>query len=88
MNCVTIAEALKPAGYYTAISGKWHVGSTPEQWPRKRGFDRFYGIPEGGGHHYRMLPGRQLVLDDAAIEVLDGWYTTTGQLRHRRGQHV
>lgn len=76
-RCVTIAEALKPAGYYTAMSGKWHVGSQPEQWPRQRGFDRFYGVPEGGGHHYRMLPGRHLVLDDTAIEVPDGWYSTT-----------
>ena len=41
-QCVTIAEALKPAGYYTAISGKWHVGNDPELWPSKRGFDRFY----------------------------------------------
>ena len=76
-RCVTIAEALNPAGYFTAISGKWHVGSKPEHWPRQRGFDRFYGIPEGGGHHYRTLPGRHLVVDDTAIDIPDGWYTTT-----------
>ncbi|QNN22357.1 arylsulfatase [Planctomycetales bacterium ZRK34] len=76
-QCVTIAEAMKPAGYYTAISGKWHVGSAPEHWPLKRGFDRFYGIPEGGGHHYRLLPGRHLVIDDTAIDVPEGWYSTT-----------
>ncbi len=76
-RCVTIAQALKPAGYFTAVSGKWHVGSAPEYWPRRRGFDRFYGIPEGGGHHYRMLPGRHLVVDDEAIDVPRGWYSTT-----------
>lgn len=76
-RCVTIAEALQPAGYHTAIAGKWHVGSQPDHWPRTRGFDRFYGIPEGGGHHYQTLPGRHLVLDDTAIEVPDGWYSTT-----------
>ena len=81
-RCVTIAEALKPAGYYTAISGKWHVGSRPEHWPRRRGFDRFYGIPEGGGHHYRMLPGRHLVIDDTAIDVPHGWYSTTAFTDH------
>ena len=76
-RCVTIARCLQRAGYYTAISGKWHVGSKPDHWPRRRGFDRFYGIPEGGGHHYRNLPGRRLVIDDAAINIPDGWYTTT-----------
>src|SRR5262245_23820166 len=25
-RCVTIAEVLKPAGYRTYLSGKWHVG--------------------------------------------------------------
>ena len=25
-RCATIAEALKPAGYFTAMTGKWHVG--------------------------------------------------------------
>ena len=43
-DCVTIAEALKPAGYATALSGKWHL--TPNKkdfpktnWPCQRGFD-------------------------------------------------
>ena len=76
-RCVTIAEALRPAGYFTAVSGKWHVGSKPDHWPRQRGFDRFYGIPEGGGHHHRLLSGRHLVIDDTAIEVPNGWYSTT-----------
>ena len=35
---VTIAEALKPAGYVSASIGKWHLG--PEHyWPRDQGFD-------------------------------------------------
>ena len=59
-HCVTIAEALKPAGYFTAAAGKWHVGSERGHWPLDRGFDRFYGTPQGGGHHYRNLPDRQL----------------------------
>ena len=76
-RCVTIAEALKPAGYFTAVSGKWHVGSAREHWPRRRGFDWFYGTPEGGGHHYRLLSGRHLVVDDEPIDVPEGWYSTT-----------
>tara|TARA_R110002096_G_scaffold61218_5_gene152181 strand:- start:1110 stop:2663 length:1554 start_codon:yes stop_codon:yes gene_type:complete len=75
-RCVTIAEALNPAGYFTAITGKWHVGSEPDQWPLKRGFDRFYGTPQGGGHHYRNLPGRDLVLNNTIIPMPEDWYST------------
>ena len=57
---VTIAEALKPAGYRTYMTGKWHVTkhinpNAPEQkqnWPRQRGFDRFYGTIHGAGSFY------------------------------------
>ena len=82
-RCLTIAEVLKPAGYTTMICGKWHVGSKPDQWPLKRGFDKFYGIPQGGGHYYRMLPGRQLVLQDEEIPLEknargENWYATEG----------
>ena len=41
-ECVTIAEALKPAGYTTLMSGKWHVGEMRPHWPTDRGFDRYY----------------------------------------------
>lgn len=36
---VTIAEALKPAGYATASIGKWHVCDDPEYFPEYQGFD-------------------------------------------------
>ena len=66
----------------TAMSGKWHVGSARAHWPDRRGFDRFYGTPEGGGHHYGLLPGRTLVSDGKAIEVPKGWYSTTAFTDH------
>jgi len=81
-RCVTLGEALGEAGYYTAISGKWHVGSDRASWPLQRGFDRFYGIPQGGGHHYRNLPGRDLVVDNEPIDVPEGWYSTTAFTDH------
>lgn len=52
-RCVTIAEALRPAGYETLMTGKWHVGSAPNQWPLSRGFDRYFGTPTGGGVYFR-----------------------------------
>ncbi len=40
---VTIPEALKPAGYRSAIVGKWHLGHAAKNWPRTHGFDEFWG---------------------------------------------
>jgi len=43
---VTIAEALKPAGYVSGLFGKWHLGHRGAAWPpTKHGFERFFGIP-------------------------------------------
>jgi len=36
---VTIAEAIKPAGYVSASIGKWHLGTGPEVGPTGQGFD-------------------------------------------------
>ena len=43
----TIASLLKPAGYATALIGKWHLGSTAETVPNAHGFDRFFGFHSG-----------------------------------------
>lgn len=42
---VTIAEALKSAGYSTAAIGKWHLGHLPPYLPTAHGFDTYWGIP-------------------------------------------
>lgn len=42
---VTIAAALKPAGYVSALFGKWHLGHTGPSWqPTRHGFDQFFGL--------------------------------------------
>ena len=51
-RCVTIAEALKLAGYRTLMSGKWHVGEERPHWPVDRGFDKYYGIISGGANYF------------------------------------
>jgi arylsulfatase A-like enzyme len=39
-----LPQALKEAGYATAIIGKWHLGHAKREfWPRQRGFDYQYG---------------------------------------------
>ena len=39
MDKVTIAQALKSAGYATGMFGKWHLGEDAQHHPGKRGFD-------------------------------------------------
>ena len=57
-RCMTIGEVLKTAGYGTYMAGKWHVTrhTAPDgpkhNWPRQRGFDRFYGTIHGAGSFY------------------------------------
>jgi len=54
-HCVTIAEALREAGYRTAMSGKWHVTpvtASKHNWPLQRGFERFYGTIHGAGSFF------------------------------------
>ncbi len=59
-SCVTIAEALKPAGYKSYAVGKWHVTNVTKpktdadkhNWPLQRGFDRFYGTIHGAGSFF------------------------------------
>ena len=42
---ITIADALKTAGYATACIGKWHLGHLPQYLPTEQGFDTYLGIP-------------------------------------------
>ncbi|MBI1311476.1 sulfatase-like hydrolase/transferase [bacterium] len=42
---ITMAEALKDAGYATACVGKWHLGHLPQFLPTSNGFDSYFGIP-------------------------------------------
>jgi arylsulfatase A-like enzyme len=39
LDRTTVAEAMKAAGYRTAMFGKWHLGEDPAHHPAKRGFD-------------------------------------------------
>ncbi len=45
---LTLAEALKTAGYQTGMIGKWHLGdysSDPRYNPVEHGFDSYLGVP-------------------------------------------
>jgi arylsulfatase A-like enzyme len=70
----TIAELLKTAGYGTYMAGKWHLtindlpNKPKDNWPRQRGFDRFYGMITGSGSYYdpRMLVRENTPISPAA----------------------
>ncbi len=57
-RAVTIAQALKPAGYHSYAVGKWHVAKDilpdgpKHNWPLQRGFEKFYGTITGAGSFY------------------------------------
>jgi arylsulfatase A-like enzyme len=48
LDRITIAQALKEAGYATGMFGKWHLGQRGEYHPRRRGFDE--AIVSSGKH--------------------------------------
>jgi len=59
-DTVTLPRALKTTGYDTCLTGKWHLGSKPEQGPNHFGFDHSYGSLAGGvspwNHRYKQGP--------------------------------
>ena len=85
-RCVTIAEVLRQAGYATYMSGKWHVTkhvgqwsgeedlTSKHNWPRQRGFDRFYGTITGAGSFYDPIT---LTRDNTPLPTPQGDYYYT-----------
>ena len=75
---VTIAEALKGAGYATALFGKWHLGGS--NWiqgrtPINQGFDEWYGIPNTSNEaQFTTTPG----FDSTRTPVPYIWQQTAG----------
>ncbi|MCF0055421.1 arylsulfatase [Dyadobacter sp. CY356] len=79
-NSVTIAEVMKDAGYFTAMTGKWHVGQPQGTVPWKRGFDRSLNAA-AGGFYYGAGKGAKLFLDGEELandseKLPKEWYTT------------
>ena len=83
-NAVTIAEVLKANGYSTYLSGKWHItpyDDSPEgiknpdksNWPRQRGFDKFFGMISGAGSFFDP---RSLAIDNEYIPPDENFYFT------------
>jgi len=50
----TLPQLLKDAGYHTYMVGKWHLGKSPDQIPRARGFERDFSLLDGAGSYWDM----------------------------------
>ncbi len=52
----TLPQALREAGYETAITGKWHLGHVrPEYLPTRRGFEHQYGHYNGALDYFTHI---------------------------------
>lgn len=61
-HCVTIPEALKPAGYRADMVGKWHLNGA-KSGPIRRGFDEYYGMLGGFDTFWDEAPYSRLPRD-------------------------
>jgi arylsulfatase len=72
-----LPEMLRPLGYRTYHSGKWHVDGKPLQ----NGFDHSYSLED----HDRHFTPKRHTEDDRPlppVEAKDGYYTTTAIANH------
>jgi arylsulfatase A-like enzyme len=74
-RAVTSAEVLSGAGYFTAMTGKWHLDREPTDF----GFDRYFGHLSGACNYFSgdktfRLNGKPWQVPD------DGFYTTVADV--------
>ena len=86
-NSPTMAELLHAAGYRTMMCGKWHLGSRPEEWPVRRGFDRSFVQINGAMNYFGGNSGdgprAPMALDDQRyVPPHDGFYSTDAFTEH------
>ncbi len=70
-RAVIIPEVLAPAGYFTAMTGKWHLDKEPTDF----GFQRYFGHLSGATNYY--TGDKTFRLNGEKFEVTEkGFYTT------------
>ncbi|MEQ1579328.1 MAG: sulfatase-like hydrolase/transferase [Steroidobacteraceae bacterium] len=77
----TLPSLFRKLGYRTSLVGKWHLGQAPKFGPLKSGYDRFFGIPDGGADYYTYesteskVKGKSSLMENDQYIVRDGYLT-------------
>ena len=77
----TIASALKDVGYYTAMSGKWHLGLAEGSRPQDHGFTDWFGFLAGCIDYYSHIYYWEMNMDGKA-QYHDLWENDEGIRRN------
>ena len=96
-QAVLLPKLLKPAGYHTAIVGKWHLGLASPNTPNERGFDHFHGYlgdmmddyykHRRHGNNYMRLNDKEIDPPGHATDLFTQWAIDTIMKRtHNVGQ--
>ena len=82
-NVITLPQILKPAGYETALIGKWHLGLESPNTPNERGFDFFHGFLGDmmddyfthlrHGNNYMRLNEKEIDPEGHATDIFTDW---------------
>ncbi|MDO8543376.1 MAG: arylsulfatase [Opitutaceae bacterium] len=76
-RAVTIPEVLAPAGYFTAMTGKWHLAKQPTDF----GFQRYFGHLSGATNYYTGDNSFRLNGQPWKVPA-QGFYTTVANVDH------
>jgi arylsulfatase A-like enzyme len=74
-RAITMPEVLAPAGYFTAMTGKWHLDKEPTDF----GFQRYWGHLSGASNYYRSNNSYRLN-GKPWKSPSEGFYTTTANV--------
>ena len=73
---ILLSELLQSIGYATSCLGKWHLGHLPDFYPRRHGFDEYFGIPYSNSSRPAVLVENEHVVEYPVVQAnLTSQYT-------------
>ncbi|KAF7557483.1 hypothetical protein G7Z17_g725 [Cylindrodendrum hubeiense] len=81
-----LPEILQDAGYFTAMSGKWHLGLKPEHSPSARGFTKSVALLPGAGNHFNYEPDFDPDLNYPSFMKSEGLWMEDGRVIDRKSE--